>query len=62
MTIESDTPVRRLRHLGPTVRRSETSPRLDPPVGPARLQRARLADPRGVRAKAVPQSDSIQSA
>jgi hypothetical protein len=47
-SIESGTPVGRLRHLGPTVRLYETPPRWAHPSRPARLQPARLARPRRV--------------
>jgi hypothetical protein len=53
-SIETDTPAGRLRHLGPTVGLSETPPYWGPPLGPARLQRARLARPRRVTAEAAP--------
>jgi hypothetical protein len=46
-SIDSDTPVGRLRHLGPTVRLSEMPSRWAPSLGPARLQQARVARPRG---------------
>jgi hypothetical protein len=55
-SIESDTPVGRLRHLGPTVRLSETPPYWarpsvplghDEPVWPARAASARFADDAG---------------
>ncbi len=45
-SIESDTPVGRLRHLGPTVRLSETRALLGAPHRPARLSPAGLARPR----------------
>jgi hypothetical protein len=46
-SIASDAPVGRLRRLGPTVRLSEIPSRWAPAPGPARLQQARLARPRG---------------
>ena len=42
-SITSETPVGRLRHLGPVLRMSETAAALGPAVGSARLQRARVA-------------------
>jgi hypothetical protein len=55
-SIDSNTPVGRLRHLGPTVRLSETPPYWGPPLGPGRLQRARLAHLASITASAQPHS------
>ena len=47
-SIESGTPVGRLRHLGPTVRPPRPRAPLGESLRPARLQPARLARPRRV--------------
>jgi hypothetical protein len=53
-SIDSDTPVGKLRHFGADRAPLRDSALLGPSLGPARLQPARLARPRRLRARSYP--------